>query len=303
MLRPLLIGLPLILVIAGGFVAGMNLVPFSSPYFKWVIIGYVVLFPATLIWMITSLVRSARRVLAGGNAALQVTGRKARATVVATRPRMAQIRMGGPRYRLHDVTLRVEDPGAAAYEAKVIRALPLWSDGPPIGQAVEVHIDPRNRNNLFVAWDAAPASVKLTGGVNLDTLSPDLQKLVRMGLDIAAKLKPDAAGAHGVAAMTPDSAAKAIEVEAVPSPPAGETIAGGAIEGRARVEAFQPWPDGTYDLDLHVTPKTRSSYRVALRAAVPHDRIDELKRGMMLDVLVDPNLGSRVEIDWSKGRP
>lgn len=329
MLRPLLIGIPIIFVIAGAFIVAMNTVPFSSPYFTYVIVGYVVLFPAVLIWMIIATIRSVRRAVKGGDERLVQTGRRATAVVLAVTGGAMTVRLGGgPRMRVVKIRLRVEDPGAPSYETTVQRAVAYWQMPPQVGQRLTVHIDQRDRDNLHVDWqDSAIVARSATGAsmqsvtmdgrqVDLSQLSPQMADLVRMGLDMAGRLKPMADGS-GIASGTvvnippqqvpvqrmPDETAAAaapapVEVSRPQPMPVDMSVGPGALEGRARIEAFRPYPDGTYDLDLYVTPRTRASYRVAMRTTVPQAHMDRLAKGLTLAARIDPEIASRVELVW-----
>lgn len=329
MLRPLAIGLPVILLIVAGFVAGMNLVPFSSPYFTYVIVGYVVLFPLALIWTIVSTIRSVGRVVRGGSAALAQTGRRATAMILSVSEGAMTVRFGGgPRMRMLKVRLRVEDPGAPSYETTVQRAAAYWQMEPQVGQRLTVYIDRRDRDNLYVDWQdsaivagsAAPGvtvqTVSMDGrALDLSQLSPQMADLVRMGMSMAERLKPMAdslrRGGNTIVNVTPqeiqaapggDPITASPEPQAVPmrsSVPVQEAVGPEGLEGRARIEGFRPYPDGTYDLDLYVTPRTRSSYRVAMRTAVPQEQMDRLAKGLTLSARIDPEIASRIELIWN----
>jgi hypothetical protein len=294
MLRPLAIGVPLILLVVAGFVAGMNLVPAASPYFGWVIAGYVVLFPLVLVWTIVATIRAVRRLIAGGDAALQVTGRRTRARVTAVSGRGTSVRMSGTSLmQLHDVTLRIDGSGAAGYDVKVVRPVPVWGQPPAVGDTVEVHVDPRRRDNLFVQWPDTPMPAE--GALGMEAVPPAVRALLQKALGKMTEPKaalPQRGGRIPAPSFGKDDA----------PPPPVEPERPSDLEGRARIEGFRPWPDGTYDLDLHVTPRSRESYKIALRVAVPHERIEDLKRGLMLSVRIDPELASRLEIDWAKSR-
>lgn len=316
MLRPLLIGIPIIFVIAIAFVVGMNTIPFNTPAFYWLIGGYAVLFPLALIWMIVAMIRKAKRVIAGGDANLVQTGRRATAEVLSVTGGMTTIRLsGGPKMRLLTVRLRVDDPSSTAYETSVNRAVAYWQAPPQPGQRLTVYIDLRDRDNLFVDWkdseivagSAAPGvsvqTVSLGGqAMDLSQLSPQMQDLVRMGLNMAERLKPMAESLGTTINVQPEpQPARQPPPEPMRAPeplPAGDPVGPGGLEGRARIEGFRPFPDGTYEFDLYVTPRTKASYRVAMRAAVPHEHMDRLAKGLTLQARIDPEIASRVELIW-----
>ncbi len=294
MLRPLMIGLPIILVVVIGFVVGMNTVPFSSPYFKYVIIGYVVLFPAALLYTIVGTIRGAKRMMAGGDVSLKARGERTMATVVASRPLNMTIRMGGGmRHSMAEVRLK---PDNHTPEIKTTKAGSFFMGPPSVGDRVPLYLDPDNAKNFFVDWNESSGSQRVAGTGEIGSLVSQIQ----------AAMQQAAAGAHGAAvtigAAQMGQASHAQTAHQQPQqsyepPPLSEGPESGAIEGRARIEGLKPYPDGTYDLDLYVTPKGKSSYRVAARVPVPAGT-GVLQKGQMLEVRVDPDIASRVEVVW-----
>lgn len=307
MLRPLAIGIPLILVLAIGFSVGMSTLSPFSPYYGWVIGGYAVLFPIVLISTIVMTFRSVRRAVRGGDTALRTTGRRAEATVIAATPSSMTVRMGGglPSRVIH-VVLRIEEPGRPAREHKATRVASLFDMAPLQGARVPVYVDPANETNVFIAWDeaeggagqAAMGGVAVTVGgqsADLAQLSPELRRLVEMGLGMAGLAGASAAAAMRGTGDAPDAADDRREIAApAPQPAAGRE------GGRARIEALQPNPDGTYDIDLFVSPKARDSYRMSVTLPVPHEHIARLRRGQYLQVLLEPGDPSFVEVEWDK---
>lgn len=328
MFRPLLIGLPIILIVVIGFVVGMNTVPFSSPYFKYVIIGYVVLFPAALLYTIIGTIRGAKRMMAGGDVSLKTRGERTMATVVASRPLNMTIRIGGGmRHSMAEVRLK---PDNHTPEIKTTKAGSFFMGPPAVGDRVPLYLDPDNAKNFFVDWNESSGSQRVVGTGEIGSLVSQIQAamqqasaqaaghavtisqstLGQMPPDIAAKVQE----ALRAAGQTTESGAPYREATtrsismggageadhaSEPSAPAyAEAPGNGAIEGRARIEGLKPYPDGTYDLDLYVTPRGKSSYRVAARVPVPAGT-GVLQKGQMLEVRVDPDIASRVEVIWS----
>lgn len=308
MLRPLSIGIPLIIILAIGFAVGMNVLTPFSPYFPWLIGGYVVLFPVILVTTIVMTIRNVRRAAQGGDTALRQTGRRAEATVIAATPSSMTVRMGGGLpSRIIKVRLRIEEPGRPAREHDATRVASLFDMTPLQGARVPVYVDPANESNLFIAWDeahggagpAAMGGVALTVGgqpADLSQLSPELRRLVEMGLGMAglAGVQAAATTSGGGSDAQAASAAPQARREIAP-PPAAER------EGaRARIEALQPNPDGTYDVDLFVSPKARDSYRMSVTLPVPHEQIARMRRGQYLQVLVDAADPGFIEVEWEK---
>lgn len=273
MLRPLAIGIPLIFVVVIAFVVGMNMVPFDSPYFKYVIIGYVVLFPAALIYTIVGTIRGAKRLIAGGDVTLRERGERTMATVVAARPLNMTMRVGGgPQQALYAVRLKPDNhtPEISVTKAGFLVGVPA------VGDRVPVYLDRDNARNFFVDWDASSGAQRVPAESGLGQIVARLQEMA-------------ATQAHtGEAETASYRAAPPVEAH---------TVEGGALEGRARIEGLKPYPDGTYDLDLYVTPRGKSSYRVAARVPVPAGT-GVLQRGQTLKVRVDPEIASRVEVVW-----
>lgn len=334
MLRPLAIGLPISLLLCAGFVFALNFMPFTSPYFTWVIVGYIVLFPLSLIVTIVATTRGVKRAIGGGDAKLTESGRRATASVLAVSGGSMTVRVSGsPRYRMLKVRLKVEDPGAPAYETTVRKAITFWESPPRVGQRLTVYIDRLDRDNLYVDWaDSAIIANAVQPGINvssvsvggqpvdLSKLSPQMAQLVQMGLNMAERLKPmtDAFNGNGqptVINVTPQQVAQAVgqqppgqaqpqfvTASAPAMPPAGsqpvQDFVPDGIEGRVRIENFRPYPDGTYDLDLYVTPRTKASYRLAMRTTVPQAQMDRLAKGLTLQARIDPEIPSRVELLW-----
>lgn len=326
MFRPLMIGLPIILVVVIGFVVGMNTVPFSSPYFKYVIIGYVVLFPAALLYTIIGTIRGAKRMMAGGDESLKTRGERTMATVVAARPLNMTIRVGGGmRHSMAEVRLK---PDNHTPEIKTTKAGNLFMGPPAVGDRVPLYLDPTNAKNFFVDWNESSGSQRVAGTgeignlvsqiqaamqqvsvqaagsavaisqSNLGQMSPDIAARVQEALRAAGQMTEDAAATYQ-AGGDPSSDSGGGSYRS-PEPPVQSYAAppsGGAIEGRARIEGLKPYPDGTYDLDLYVTPRGKSSYRVAARVPVPAGT-GVLQKGQTLNVRVDPDIASRVEVIW-----
>ncbi len=71
-------------------------------------------------------------------------------------------------------------------------------------------------------------------------------------------------------------------------------------QGRARIEAMQPNPDGTYELDLHVSPRSRASYGLTVALVVPPEHTGRIRRGGYLQALLRPDDPAWIDIDWSK---
>lgn len=331
MFRPLMIGLPIILIVVIGFVVGMNTVPFSSPYFKYVIIGYVVLFPAALLYTIIGTIRGAKRMMAGGDVSLKARGERTMATVVAARPLNMTIRMGGGmRHSMAEVRLK---PDNHTPEIKTTKAGSFFMGPPAVGDRVPLYLDPNNAKNFFVDWNessgsqrvagtgeigslvsqiqaamqqaAVQASVQASGNTvtisqsNLGQMSPDVAAKVQEALRVAGQMTEDAASAYQAGgAISSDNGGGMYRAAEPPVQSYGDIPGSGAIEGRARIEGLKPYPDGTYDLDLYVTPRGKSSYRVATRVPVPAGT-GILQKGQMLEVRVDPDIASRVEVIWS----
>ncbi len=281
MLRPLAIGIPIILVVVIGFVVGMNTVPFDSPYFKYVIIGYVVLFPAALLYTIIGTIRGAKRLVAGGDVSLRQRGERTMATVVAARPMNMTLRVGGgPQHDLYAVRLKPDNrtPQIATTKAGAL------TGAPAVGDRVAVYRDPDNAKNFFVDWAEAD-------GAQHRPADRGTGQIVSQAQALAART----GGQVHVARA--DGAAASSEAYRAPPPEHAPPVEGEGLEGRARIEGLKPYPDGTYDLDLYVTPRGRSSYRVAARVPVPAGT-GILERGQTLKVRIDPDIASRVEVIW-----
>lgn len=276
MLRPLQIGLPIVILIAVAFVVAMNTVSFTSPYFMWVIVGYVVLFPAALAFTIIGTIRSAKRVMVGGDPALKETGERTMATVVAARRLNMTMRLGGgPRMQMFQVRLKPDNHTPEISTTKT--AGPLVG-APEAGDRVPLYLDRDNAKNFFVDWAQSSGAQRVDAGSDIGQIVSQLQAA-------AAKIGVDAAAAGQTGTARHEA-------------PVGTFDAGGdGLEGRARIEGLKPYPDGTYDLDLYVTPRGKSSYRVAARVPVPAGA-GLLERGQMLKVRIDPDIASRVEIVW-----
>ncbi|MFT3811333.1 MAG: hypothetical protein QM698_15580 [Micropepsaceae bacterium] len=297
MLRPLAIGLPIILVVVIGFVVGMNTVPFSSPYFKFVIIGYVVLFPAALLYTIIGTIRSAKRMMAGGDVSLKARGERTMATVVASRPLNMTIRMGGGmRHSMAEVRLK---PDNRTPEIRTTKAGNFFAGPPAVGDRVPLYLDTANPKNFFVDWDESSGSQRVTASGEIGDLVSQIQAAMAQAGAVAQGVAVNIGGTQfGQAAhQAPQQSYQPPQQQHYEPPPVSEGPAGGAIEGRARIEGLKPYPDGTYDLDLYVTPKGKSSYRVAARVPVPAGT-GVLQKGQMLEVRVDPDIASRIEVVW-----
>ena len=298
MLRPLQIGLPIVILIAVAFVVAMNTVSFTSPYFMWVIVGYVVLFPAALAFTIIGTIRSAKRVMVGGDPALKETGERTMATVVAARRLNMTMRLGGgPRMQMFQVRLKPDNHTPEISTTKT--AGPLVG-APEAGDRVPLYLDRDNAKNFFVDWAQSSGAQRVDAGSDIGQIVSQLQAAaIKMSQD-AAQYGQQQAAAFGVALDGHDTPEPPRQPEAPPSrePPVEPWNAGGGgLEGRARIEGLKPYPDGTYDLDLYVTPRGKSSYRVAARIPVPAGA-GLLERGQMLKVRIDPDIASRVEIVW-----
>ena len=333
MFRPLRIGLPIIFAIVISFVVGMNALPFDSPFFPFVIGGYVVLFPLALLYTIIGTVRAVRRATLGGDPGLQTTGRKATATVIAAKPSSMTMRVGGGMpMRVLYVTLRIEDFAFGTYEYKTTRTLQMWDMGVAVGTRVPVYVDPTNKTNVFVVWaEADSAAAAAPGNVDIQSVVIDgqnadlsqvpagLRQLLQAGLNLAqtklqtidaSQLPPEAAAklkALGIQLNGRQAIeATALDVEARTTTGHGVVHPVGADEqpekeeGRARIEALQPNPDGTFDLDLFVTPKRRASYRLSVTLPVPQAQIEKIRRGQYLSALLDPAAPEMIEIAWEK---
>ncbi len=291
MLRPLAFGLPIVIAISIAFVVGMNTISFTSPYFIYLIVGYVVLFPAALLFTIVGTIRSAKRVMAGGDVTLKERGERTMATVVSARPLSMTMRVGGgPRMQMVQVRLK---PDNNTPEITTTKAGHFYMGVPEAGDRVPVYLDRDNAKNHFIDWAESSGASRVAGVGQLGDLVSQIQAAV-------AKAGGQSAG-QGMTIMTAGGgAAPVTETFEVPraEPPLADTMAGsGAIEGRARIEGLKPYPDGTYDLDLYVTPRGKSSYRVAARIPVPAGT-GLLEKGQTLKVLVDPDIASRVEVVW-----
>ncbi|BCW88556.1 hypothetical protein sos41_16970 [Alphaproteobacteria bacterium SO-S41] len=334
MFRPLRIGLPIIFAIVISFVVGMNAVPFDSPFFPFVIGGYIVLFPLALIFTIIGTVRAARRATLGGDPGLQTSGRKATATVIAAKPSSMTMRVGGGMpMRVLYVTLRIEDFAFGTYEYKTTRTLQMWDTGIAVGTRVPVYVDPTNKTNVFVVWAegeqaagaASSANVNIQSVVidgqnaDLSQVPAGLRQLLQAGLNLAqtklqsidpSQIPPEAAAklkALGIQlneTHTIETTAMNVDTRTTTGHgvvhPVGADEQPVMEEGRARIEALQPNPDGTFDLDLFVTPKRRSSYRLSVTLPVPQAQIEKIKRGQYLSALLDPDSPETIEIDWEK---
>jgi len=281
MFRSLKIGLPIVILIVIAFVVAMNTVPFTSPYFVWVIVGYVVLFPAALLFTIIGTIRGAKRLVAGGDPTLKERGERTMATVVAARPLNMTMRVsGGPRLNMYRVQLKPDNQTPSISTTKTGGAL---VGAPAAGDRVPLYLDRDNVRNFFIDWQES------SGAQRVDSAS-DLGRIV-------SQLQAAAAGmSQGVPAAQPQPEGR----DAAPrdEPPVETWTAGdGGLEGRARIEGLKPYPDGTYDLDLYVTPRGKSSYRVAARIPVPAGT-GLLERGQTLKVRIDPDIASRLSVVW-----
>jgi len=327
MLRPLVIGLPIILVVVIGFVVGMNTVPFSSPYFKYVIIGYVVLFPAALLYTIIGTIRSVKRTMAGGDVTLRERGERTMATVVASRPLNMTVRVGGGiRQSMAQVRLK---PDNHTPEITVTKAGNPFVGAPEVGDRVPLYLDRSNPKNHFVDWDQSSGAQRVTGVGEMGHLGSLIQAAMAQAKSgqgavtvthtqvgepqvsqvnwsgTAGSLDPNLANQigdlvskiQGSAGQMGSAGAREADQGYMP-PPLSEGPGSGSLEGRARIEGLKPYPDGTYDLDRYVTPRGKSSYRVAARVPVPAGT-GLLQKGQMLEVRVDPDIASRVEVVWS----
>lgn len=79
---------------------------------------------------------------------------------------------------------------------------------------------------------------------------------------------------------------------------AGPGVAALPETGRARIEAVQPNPDGTYEVQLMVSPKARDTYRLAIALVVPPEAVGKMEQGRTLQVRFDPAAPEAIEIDW-----
>ncbi len=307
MLRPLAIGLPLIFVIVIAFVAVMNFVPVESPYFIYGIIGYVVLFPAALIYTIVATIKNARRVIAGGDVSLRERGEQTMATVAAARALNMTARVGAGRtYRLHSVRLKLDN---RAPDISTTNATSLLGE-PAVGDRVPVYLDRDNAKNFFVDWAQSTGAQRLPEGSEISQIVSQIKAAAGDGgmqVNVVGNGGATSAGADigrlvsQIKAAAMDAGAQRVEVSgtgahyaAGPEPMA---LGSDGLEGRARIEGLKPYPDGTYDLDLYVTPRGKSSYRVAARVPVPAGT-GLLQRGQTLKVRIDPDISSRVQVVW-----
>ena len=334
MFQPLRIGLPIIFAVVISFVVGMNTVPFDSPFFPFVVGGYAVLFPLALVFTIIGTVRAVKRATLGGDPKLVERGRRATGTVIAAKTSSMTMRVNsGMPMRLVYVTLRIDDAGAGSYELKVTRTRQMWEAGTvAVGTRVPVYIDPANQKNVFVAWNEAEVpfgaasdavsvqTVSFGAGqvADLSQVPAGLRQMLQMGLNLAQSSLKNVDPSQ----ISPEAAAKlkalGIElngsqtIETKPLEAETRTAGRGTVrpveaheepvreEGRARIEALQPNPDGTFDLDLFVTPKRRSSYRLSVTLPVPQAHIEKIRRGQYLQALLDPASPETIEIDWEK---
>lgn len=263
MMKPFVTGMLAIFAVVIAFVVAMNVVPVDSAYFIWVIVGYVVLFPAALAYTIIASIRGAKRLMAGGDPALKERGERTMATVLSARPLNMTMRVnGGPRLQMLQVRLK---PDNRTPEISTTKTAQYHEGAPEAGDRVPVYLDRDNAKNMFVDWALSSGAARLAGGGQIG--------------DFVAQMQAAVAQAGRQAA----------------APAMGEH----ALEGRARIEGLKPFPDGTYDLDLHVTPRSKSSYRVATRVQVPAG-VGLLERGQTLKVRIDPDIASRVEIVWDR---
>ena len=278
MLRPLKIGLPIIFLVVIAFVVGVNFVDVDGPYFVPVIVGYVVLFPAALLYTIFGTIRAAKRVMAGGDPSLRERGERTMATVTAARSMNMTMRVGGgPSQNLYTVTLR---PDNRTPDISVTKAGFLLG-APEVGDRVPVYLDRDNSRNHFIDWAESSGAKRLPSGGNMSQVVAQIQAIAAQ-----AGVPP-----------APDAQPGAARRDAAPPRLDSAEVGGEGLEGRARIEGLKPYPDGTYDLDLHVTPRARSSYRVATRIAVPSGT-GLLQRGQTLKVRIDPEIASRIEVIW-----
>ncbi len=272
MFKPLVIGLPFILIVALAFGVGMNVLPFGSPYLPYVIGGYAVLMAVGLFFTIGGTIRAAKRAMQGGDPELQARGRRARARVIAVRPSSMTMRVGGglPLRLLH-VVLEIDDDAFGVYELKVMKTLRVWDLGPGVGMRVPVFVDPANKDNVFVVWAEGEPRAG-TNRANAESMTSAAR---------TSDLSQEPAGRQQASDM------------ADPARPVREP-------GRARIEALQPNPDGTYELDLFVSPKTRPSYRLTIALAVPQEHAGRMRKGQYFAALLDPDVPETIEIDWDK---
>lgn len=282
MFRPLAIGLPIVIAIVTAFVVGMNAVPFSSPYFKFVIIGYVVLFPLALIFTIVGTIRGARRMISGGDVTLKERGERTMATVVVARPLNMTLRVGsGARMNMTRVRLK---PDNQTPEISTTRAGSFFMGAPEPGDRVPLYLDRDSARNFFVDWNESSGAQRVGQGGQVGGLVAQIQ--------VAVAQASRTAGGQ-------DAGVQAAPQPRPYEPPVENHYAGaGWIEGRARIEGLKAYPDGTYDLDLYVTPRGKTSYRVAARIAVPAGT-GLLEKGQSLNVRIDPHIASRVEVAWN----
>lgn len=304
MLRPLAIGLPLIFIIVIAFVAVMNFVPVESPYFIYGIIGYVVLFPAALIYTIVATIKNARRVIAGGDVSLRERGERTMATIAAARALNMTAQVGGGRaYKLHSVRLKLDN---RAPDISTTNATSLLGE-PAVGDRVPVYLDRDNAKNFFVDWAQSTGAQRLPAGSEVSQIVSQIKAAVGGGtqVNVVGNGGATAAGADigrlvsQIKAAAMDAGAQRVDVSGTDAHYASGPMAvgGDGVEGRARIEGLKPYPDGTYDLDLYVTPRGKSSYRVAARVPVPAGT-GLLQRGQTLKVRIDPDISSRVQVVW-----
>lgn len=304
MLRPLAIGIPIILAIAVAFAVGMNVVSPMSPYFPYVIGGYAVLFPIALAATIIATIRSVRRTIRGGDPTLAQRGRRVMATVTTAIPSSMTMRIGGGMpLRMVRMVLKLDHAEGGFSEIKAGRYVQMWDMSGGVGSRVPVYFDPANPLNRFIAWTEAQGGEMAAGPAmptqaDLSQLPEGLQRLARMGLDLAAKAQremgisePAQREPTAVATVAPRGVVR--PVDDAPPAPVRE-------EGRARIEQLQPNPDGTYELDLFVTPKSRPSYRLTIALPVPPEQIGRMRRGQYLPALLDPAMPETIEIAWDK---
>ncbi len=261
MMKPFAIGMLATFAVVIAFVVAMNTVPSDSAYFIWVIVGYVVLFPAALAYTIIGSIRGAKRLMAGGDPTLKERGERTMATVLSARPLNMTIEMSdGPRMQMLQVRLR---PDNRTPKISATKTAHYHEGAPEAGDRVPVYLDRDNAKNLFVDWAQSSGAARLASGGQIGELVAQLQASVAQ------------AGWQ----------------------PTAPSVREDALEGRARIEGLKPFPDGTYDLDLYVTPRSKSSYRVATRVQAPAG-VGLLQRGQTLNVRIDPDIASRVEIVW-----
>ena len=303
MLRPLFVGLPVILSVCAAFVVAMNVLPFDSPYFMYAIIGYVVLFPLALLITIIMTIRSVKRVVAGGDIRLRETGARTMATVIrADRSGMTLRLGGGPRMSITKVRLKLDN---LAPDISTTKAASFFAAGSPhVGDRVPVYLDRHKPKNFFIDWQEASGAGRVSAGTTAigSVFGADLGNLVsqlqqasqQAGYQVTTNTVSTGGGAPQQQTYEPPPQQSQPRYE-----PPVETYdaGGGGLEGRARIEGLKPYPDGTYDLDLYVTPRGKSSYRVAARVPVPAGT-GLLEKGQMLKVRIDPDIASRIEVVW-----